>query len=718
MTSQENYIAVSSIWPAEQLNEAVQVLAQESGLTIIKENLPELPVSKDYITNDIIDQWMEFASTHLEISIMQVESTYNELEQMLRMAAPSIVRLKTSEQSGFLAILKGSKQKLTIINTDWQRTTILISQVCHALTGLLAQKVEPSVQKIVEEARIAEDRQNSARTAIIREQLSEALIKGVWLLSVSPGADLKKQILHSSISFQFISILASHCIGHLLMIMSWWVIARQATEGHFERYAMVAWAFLLICLIPFRVLDKWSQNIFAMSIGGMFKQRLLSGIIQLVPEEIRHKGSGQFLGTIMEAESLGSLAMDSGMLGIVAMIELFFAFWILLLGAGGLIHAMCLLVWIMFSALVCFTYYHYAKQWVSEYRDMTNDMVERMVGYRTRLIQENPLHWHDEEEQIISNYMGMSKKMDNWGIIIQGVNGHAWLIFSMPVILYAFLTQSCGMGVMAIGVGGIILASQAFTQFSVSVIRIIQVLAAWDYINPLFQAAERFNKDKLLKPFKLPFTIDEASAAGKYPLIKASNLSFRYHKDLPIVLKPFTQQIEKHDRILLEGPSGGGKSTLSAVLSALRQPDDGKLLLWGMDLKAVGKNEWRKRVVIAPQFHENHVLTETFGFNLLMGRRWPPLNKEVKEALTICKELGLGPLLEKMPAGFNQMIGEGGWQLSHGERSRLFIARALLQKSDLIILDESFAALDPENMYRCLTFVFEHAQALIVVAHP
>ena len=64
----------------------------------------------------------------------------------------------------------------------------------------------------------------------------------------------------------------------------------------------------------------------------------------------------------------------------------------------------------------------------------------------------------------------------------------------------------------------------------------------------------------------------------------------------------------------------------------------------------------------------------------------------------ICAELGLGDLLDRMPAGLLQMVGETGWQLSHGERSRLYIARALLQDAELVVLDESFAALDPENL--------------------
>src|SRR5262245_12058178 len=91
-----------------------------------------------------------------------------------------------------------------------------------------------------------------------------------------------------------------------------------------------------------------------------------------------------------------------------------------------------------------------------------------------------------------------------------------------------------------------------------------------------------------------------------------------------------------------------------------------------------------------------------FALNLLMGADWPPRPEDFERAETICRELGLGHLLARMPAGPLQQVGETGWQLSHGERSRLFIARALLQEADLVILDESFAQLDPENLQRAM----------------
>ncbi|WP_437711323.1 ATP-binding cassette domain-containing protein [Sorangium sp. So ce448] len=139
---------------------------------------------------------------------------------------------------------------------------------------------------------------------------------------------------------------------------------------------------------------------------------------------------------------------------------------------------------------------------------------------------------------------------------------------------------------------------------------------------------------------------------------------------------------------------------LSAVLSGLRVP------------------AWRRLVAAAPQFHENHVLAGTFAYNLLMGRRWPPRPGDLEEAEALCHELGLGDLLARMPSGLDQVVGETGWQLSHGERSRLYIARALLQGAEIVLLDESFAALDPETLERALRSVRGRARPLVVIAHP
>jgi ATP-binding cassette subfamily B protein len=201
-------------------------------------------------------------------------------------------------------------------------------------------------------------------------------------------------------------------------------------------------------------------------------------------------------------------------------------------------------------------------------------------------------------------------------------------------------------------------------------------------------------------------------------VVEADRLFFRYRKEGRQALQGLTMTVHRGDRILLEGPSGGGKTTFASVLSGIREPSAGLLLVNGLDRQTLGNTQWRKAIAAAPQFHENHILTETLAFNLLMGRRWPPTQADLERAESLCRELGLGSLLNRMPGGILQMVGDGGWQLSHGERSRVYIARALLQQADLVILDESFAALDPESLRTALECTLKHAETLMVIAHP
>jgi ATP-binding cassette subfamily B protein len=199
--------------------------------------------------------------------------------------------------------------------------------------------------------------------------------------------------------------------------------------------------------------------------------------------------------------------------------------------------------------------------------------------------------------------------------------------------------------------------------------------------------------------------------------VEAHDLTFRHSGRNQPTLSGCSLTIKPGDRLLIEGPSGGGKSTLASILTGLRRPDSGLLTIDGLDSHTLGVDGWRQRIVAAPQFHENHVLTGTLAFNLMMGRRWPPEPQDFDEMETLCRELGLGDLLARMPAGLSQTVGETGWQLSHGERSRLYIARALLQNANVVILDESFAALDPENLRRAVACVAARSQTLVVISH-
>jgi ATP-binding cassette subfamily B protein len=290
------------------------------------------------------------------------------------------------------------------------------------------------------------------------------------------------------------------------------------------------------------------------------------------------------------------------------------------------------------------------------------------------------------------------------------------LIVAMLGLAPAFLTPSTAPASLAVGLGGVLLAFGALRNLSTGLTHLTRASISWETAAPLFAAAARRRPPGV--PGLSPGRSEAGSTAPGQPILAAHDLTYRYPNRHEPALRGCDLEIRAGDRLLLEGPSGGGKSTLVSLLTGLRRPEGGLLLYRGLDRETLGDHAWRHAIVAAPQFHENHVLTGTFGFNLAMGRSWPPTASELEEAEAICRELGLGDLLDRMPAGMFQMVGESGWQLSHGERSRLFIARALVQGAEIILLDESFGALDPENLDRALDCVLRRTKTLMVIAHP
>ncbi len=372
--------------------------------------------------------------------------------------------------------------------------------------------------------------------------------------------------------------------------------------------------------------------------------------------------------------------------------------------------ALVLAAWCALAVFVGWRFMRRFADWTATRMDMTQDLVESMVGHRTRLVQQPREEWHLNEDLALERYLDVSHRLDGAGSWLMAAIPRGWLLAGLSCLGPSIIAGNNVRTETAILLGGILLAYGALQKLAGSFADVAAAWVAWKRIKPLFEAASRAE------------IAGEAVSAGNVragqKVIEADRLTFRYRSTGSAALRGCSVAIRSGDRILLEGPSGGGKTTLASLLSGLREPESGLLLVNGLDRHTLGAEKWRRMVAAAPQFHENYVLTETLAFNLLMGRNWPPTVPDVAEADALCRELGLGDLLDRMPSGLLQMVGEGGWQLSHGEKSRIYIARALLQQATLVILDESFAALDPENLKTALECTFKRANTLMVIAHP
>lgn len=717
ITSQADLAACT--WRSHNLGEALETLAEKAGYLREKIELPSPPASIAQADEGQLGQWINTSCLRLNLEAEAVETTYAEVDTFVRGIGPALLHLpaQTAESDpGFLAILKSRSSWITIVGPDLKRHFVQVSVIRSSLCLPLENPLRPSIEQFLTSANVAEENRAKATEAILNEQLSTTPIGGCWLLRLRPGASMFKTLRHANFLTPFLTMLGARGMTQMLLILSWWIVGMGALQGHFEWTWLITWALLLFTVIPFELLINWGQSLMAIRSGSIFKKRLLFGTLRLNPEEIRHQGIGQFLSRVMESEAVEMLALNGGFSVLLALIEMATAIAILSQGTESFLPAAFLIIYSAITALIGWRYFSQSRLWLHSYRRMTNDLVERMVGHRTRLAQEDPAHWHDEEDQYLAHYLQLSEKVDSIEALLKFVP-RGWLIIGLTSIAYTFIIAPDNIAMLAVTLGGVLLGNQALGSLIGGMASTSNLLQAWDEVGPIFNAASRPH-DIPTRDAEFITTAADTSSTTQAVILEGRDISFQFQVHAQPVLRGCNFQINQGDRILLEGPSGGGKSTLASILTGMRQANSGLLLLKGFDNHTVGLDEWRRRVVSAPQFHENHVLTETFAFNLLMGRQWPARPEDLEEAESLCRELGLGDLLEKMPAGFQQMVGESGWQLSHGERSRLYIARTLLQKADLIILDESFAALDPENLQRALKCVLRRAPTLVVIAHP
>jgi len=700
-----------------RLGQALHALAARSGLAPRPVEAPAHPPAEIENSPEGISRWLAAAAVHLGFEAEPATAAGHSIENIIRHAGPALFRIPGQGPAQFLALLPSRRGIVRVLDPELRIHHLAADHLVSALSLGMETSFQSDVDRLLDSAGLTGERRSRARQAILREQLGGRRFEGWWLLRPSPGASFWQQARRLGLPRRLLLLAGAHTLQYLLFLLSWWLIGQAVLQGRFDRGWLLAWAIILLCLIPFRLLVTWTQGQVAIRGGALLKQRLLAGALKLEPEEIRHQGSGGLLGRVMESEVVESLALTGGFTALVAIIEILLAGVVLAIGLAGWIHAALLAAWIGFAAWIALAYYRDRMHWTETRLAMTNDLVERMAGHRTRLAQQTPERWHQGEDETAQRYHELSRRMDRRAARLWALLPRGWLILGLVGLVPAFVSTNVAVTRMAISLGGILLAYRALLKLATGLSHLIGAAIGWRQVELLFQAAARPEL-----PGVPDYAIVRRDRRGEpkngAPLIEARDLAFRYQSRATPVLQGCSLRLGREDRILLEGTSGGGKSTLAAMLTSLRLPESGLLLLHGLDRQTLGVEGWRRRVASAPQFHENHVLTGPFAFNLLMGRCWPPRQKDMEEAEAVCKELGLGPLLQRMPAGMLQIVGETGWQLSHGEKSRLYIARALLQDADLVILDESFASLDPPNLRRSLQCVLERSRALLVIAHP
>lgn len=290
-----------------------------------------------------------------------------------------------------------------------------------------------------------------------------------------------------------------------------------------------------------------------------------------------------------------------------------------------------------------------------------------------------------------------------------------------PIAQVAFNTAF----IVVLGFGGLRVATGATTIASLVTFVIllffmvgplISAFGAYTSIMGALGALARIQEIMVLEEEE-PAPVGDHRVAVNKSAIEFRAIEFHYQEDddeqPQQILGGISFKVERGARVALVGPSGAGKSTIFSLIERFYEPTAGQILLDGQDVTEFSRKSLREQLGYVEQ--DAPVLAGSIRDNLLLGKA----DATDEELVEVLNQVNLGDVLARDTKGLGAQVGEDGIMLSGGERQRLAIARALLAKPPILLLDESTSALDGPNEQRMREAIDAVAQdrTLLVIAH-
>ena len=439
---------------------------------------------------------------------------------------------------------------------------------------------------------------------------------------------------------------------------------------------------IAIVLVPMGILVGMASNLYKKKANGILKRYYLEKVFNKNIAEFQKENNAKYLSAMTNDFNTLETNLLTGIYSVFESVMTFIVgIWLLAtVDVRMIILAVILiLINIAISAI--------ASKPSRRAHKERSDLFDRYTSYIKEILSAfHIVKNYNLQQRVNDDYDSKSEEIQQKGFIIEKMLSFVMALenFLMNLSIFGMVILIGYFAVIGrVSVGGVLLVINGIQKVSWPLFSISEsfpkLFTSGDLIKKIEKTLQ--NSDTYIETENLPDFNDE---------IEFRNVEFGYEDSEEPVLADINFKVKKNGKYLVVGPSGGGKSTLLKLFRKYYNPSKGTILIDGHDLKDVKREDYYKLIGNIEQ--QVFIFEDTVRNNLTLYKDYP--EEEIEAAI---EAAGLTEFVRRLPNGLDTVIYDNGKNISGGERSRLVIARALLGKAKILLMDEAFASLDMER---------------------
>ena len=457
--------------------------------------------------------------------------------------------------------------------------------------------------------------------------------------------------------------------------------ASSKDMDRFIKLIFIAAVYISVLAIVYyvynRTINKLSKNIIE-----DLRNELFSGILQCNYEQFMRNDTATYISALVNDVNLLENMYIGPIIKIVQNSLMFILTAILLLNYGGVI-----IVWLTFLLILMMILPRkLGKSMQGRQSKLSNQMKCFTQVIRDYLSGYEVIRAANIEKTIISKYKSENMLVtlrkydrDNMISLSDSISGLLSSFMQVSIIFIGVFSIICG----NMTIGTLTALIQLCNMFTTPVSAIMQDLSEMKSAEPIVKKIDAYICHNGETP---------TCHLGRINRVRLEDMCFRYPSKQENTLKIKKLEFQRGKKYLVTGKSGCGKSTLLGLLAGYFQEYEGHIFLNETELRDISANEIYQKIAV---IHQNVFLfNDTILENILLGQKYSDEDLE-----RVLKMSGIDLFIDTIPRGLNARVGENGRELSGGQRQRIAIARALIQKKELLLLDESISSIDKQTGY-------------------